>query len=116
MKVLVVQIATIRLEFPSWGPVYALPTGDDILKVNGVVVMLKPTLLAGQCLVFVDVQILLFTIELGNTKWRIRSKFAQSSKSRLPYRVGKQCRIRLGVSDVAENHRFKNTARIESGP
>ena len=84
MKVFMVKILAIRLEFPSGRPVDAFATADDILKINGVVVMLKSTLVPGKGLILMHIEKLLFTVELGDTQRGFWSELAESIKGSTP--------------------------------
>ena len=104
MKVFIVKIVAIRLEFPSGRPVDAFATADDILEINGVVVVLKSTLVPGKGLILMHIEKLLFTVELGDTQGRFWSKLAEGIKGSLPNGIGEKSAVRFRMSDVAKNH------------
>ena len=84
MKIFMLQILTIRLEFPSRRPVYAFAATDDELKVNRVVMMLKSTLVLGKGFILMHIEKLLFTVELGDTQGRFWGELAESIKGITP--------------------------------
>ena len=84
MKVFMFQILTIGLEFPSRRPIGAFATADDVLKINGVVMMLESTLVLRESLVCVHIEKLLFAVELCDTQGRFWGELAESIKGSMP--------------------------------